>query len=235
MLVSQTSTKPGEGGSNFCVGNALGFGLLDPQGGPLLDVRNKRSGGIGNVFDANVANNIPIDVYIPVARVADMLLHPGELVEYDGDHLVYPDVRLVYWCGGNPFHHHQDLARLRRALSRAETIVVHEPFWTATARHADIILPATMTLERNDIGAANNDPYVIAMHQALAPYAQARNDYDIFQAPRSRQISDSSAAASPLTRSPLPTCMPVSSTRSPPSMRSWTGAGVNLRSNESHR
>ena len=29
-----------------------------------------------------------------------------------------PTIRLVYWCGGNPFHHHQDLARLRRALAR---------------------------------------------------------------------------------------------------------------------
>ena len=28
----------------------------------------------------------------------------------------YPDIRLVYWAGGNPFHHHQDLNRLRRAL-----------------------------------------------------------------------------------------------------------------------
>ena len=26
----------------------------------------------------------------------------------------YPDIRLVYWAGGNPFHHHQDLNRLVR-------------------------------------------------------------------------------------------------------------------------
>ena len=55
----------------------------------------------------------------------------------------YPDIRLVYWAGGNPFHHHQDLNRLRRALARPDTIVVHEPYWTAMARHADIVLPAT--------------------------------------------------------------------------------------------
>jgi len=24
----------------------------------------------------------------------------------------YPDIRLVFWAGGNPFHHHQDLNRL---------------------------------------------------------------------------------------------------------------------------
>ena len=34
----------------------------------------------------------------------------------------YPDIRLVYWAGGNPFHHHQDLNRLRRALARPDTV-----------------------------------------------------------------------------------------------------------------
>ena len=44
--------------------------------------------------------------------------------------LPLPDIRLVYWAGGNPFHHHQDLNRLRRAFARPDTVVVHEPFWT---------------------------------------------------------------------------------------------------------
>ena len=94
--------------------------------------------------------------------------------------LTYPDIKLVYWVGGNPFHHHQDLARLRRAFARPDTIVVHDPFWTPTARHADIVLPATVTLERNDIGATSADPFLIAMHRAIPPFAQARDDYQIF-------------------------------------------------------
>jgi biotin/methionine sulfoxide reductase len=74
-----------------------------------------------------------IDSYIPVARIADMLLHPGAAYDYDGQRRRYPDVKLVYWSGGNPFHHHQDLARLREAFARPQTVVVHDPFWTATA------------------------------------------------------------------------------------------------------
>ena len=80
-----------------------------------------------------------IDSYIPVARIADMLLQPGAGDDYDGQRRRYPDVKLVYWCGGNPFHHHQDLARLREAFARPQTVVVHDPFWTSTARHADIV------------------------------------------------------------------------------------------------
>jgi biotin/methionine sulfoxide reductase len=117
--------------------------------------------------------------FIPVARIADMLLHPGETFDYDGQHLAYPDIRLVYWAGGNPFHHHQDLARLRRAFARPDTVIVHESAWTATARHADIVLPATVTLEREDIGGTAGDPLLVAMHRAVAPYGEARDDFAI--------------------------------------------------------
>jgi biotin/methionine sulfoxide reductase len=121
----------------------------------------------------------PIRSYIPVARISDLLLHPGETIDYNGERITFPDIKLVYWCGGNPFHHHQDINRLLRAWQRPETIIVNEIFWTATARHADIILPATTTLERNDI-AASADRYMFAMHQAIEPVGNARNDFDIF-------------------------------------------------------
>jgi biotin/methionine sulfoxide reductase len=118
--------------------------------------------------------------FIPVARIADMLLQPGEPFDYDGQLLTYPDIKLVYWAGGNPFHHHQDLGRLRDAFARPDTVIVHESAWTASARHADIVLPATITLEREDMGASAGDPLLVAMHRAVAPYRQARDDYDIF-------------------------------------------------------
>jgi biotin/methionine sulfoxide reductase len=120
--------------------------------------------------------------FIPVARVSDMLLNPGAPFEYNGQSLTYPDIKLVYWAGGNPFHHQQDLIRLQKAIARIDTFVVHENAWTATARHADIVLPATMTLERDDIGAAPTDPVLIAMNRVAPPFEQARNDYDIFAA-----------------------------------------------------
>ena len=123
-----------------------------------------------------------IDSYIPVARIADMLLHPGAAYDYDGQRRRYPDVKLVYWCGGNPFHHHQDLARLREAFARPQTVVVHDPFWTASARHADIVLPSTMSVERDDIGAGSGDSTLFAMPQLTEPHGQARDDYATFGA-----------------------------------------------------
>jgi biotin/methionine sulfoxide reductase len=124
----------------------------------------------------------PTGSSIPVARISDMLLQPGAAYEFNGETRLYPEIKLVYWCGGNPFHHHQDLNRLAEAFRRPDTVIVHEPWWTATARHADIVFPATTTLERNDLGSSPRDRYVMAMHQAVEPVGAARNDHAIFSA-----------------------------------------------------
>ena len=118
--------------------------------------------------------------FIPVARIADMLLHPGMEYDYDGENRVYPDIKIVYWCGGNPFHHHQDINRLVKAWQKPDTVIVHEPWWNANARHADIVLPVATSFERNDIGAGRSDSYVFAMHKVAEPPGQSRTDYEIF-------------------------------------------------------
>lgn len=118
--------------------------------------------------------------FIPVARIADMLLNPGGGFRYDGDTYRYPDIRLIYWAGGNPFHHHQDLKRLERAWQKPETIIVHEQSWTATARRADIVLPASTTQERDDLGYATMEGMLIASRQVRAAPGLAESDYDIF-------------------------------------------------------
>lgn len=119
---------------------------------------------------------------IPVARIADMLLEPGGRLDFDGRVLTYPDIRMIYWAGGNPFHHHQDINRLVRAWRRPETIVVNEQYWTATAKMADVVFPATTSLERDDIGSATRDRFIVAMKRAIDPVGEARDDYAIFAA-----------------------------------------------------
>ena len=123
-----------------------------------------------------------VDAFIPVARISDMLLNPGAPFDYNGQRRTYPDIRLVYWCGGNPFHHHQDLNRLVEAWQRPQTVIVHEPWWNALARHADIVLPATTPLERNDICKESGGFVLVAMQQAVPPVGDARNDHEIFAA-----------------------------------------------------
>ncbi len=124
----------------------------------------------------------PVQTFIPVAAVTDMLLNPGGPFDYNGLQLTYPDIKCVYWSGGNPFHHHQNIPRLRRALSRVDTVVVHDPYWTAMAKHADIVVPSTTAYEREDYSGSRNDPLLVAMPALTQPYADSRDDYTTFSA-----------------------------------------------------
>jgi biotin/methionine sulfoxide reductase len=121
----------------------------------------------------------PVESLIPVARISDMLLHPGEPFDFDGRRLTYPDVRLVWWAGGNPFHHHQDLNRLVRAWKRPETVVANEIFWNALAKHADVVLPVTTPFERDDLACTPRDDHLVAMHRLVDPAGEARDDHAI--------------------------------------------------------
>jgi biotin/methionine sulfoxide reductase len=152
-------------------GFAFGHGSMNGVGNPRPDVPGPEMS----------AGHNPTGLSIPVARIADMLLQPGQPYQFNGREAAYPDIEMVYWAGGNPFHHHQDLNRLVRAWQKPQTVVVHDSWWTPTARRADIVLPATTTLERNDIGGSSRDRFVMAMHQALPPQGQSRNDFDIYR------------------------------------------------------
>ena len=122
----------------------------------------------------------PVPDFIPCARISDLLLRPGAEIPYDGGRLRLPEIRLAYWAGGNPFHHHQDLRRLRRGLARLDTFVVHETHWTPTARHADIVLPVAGTLERDDLAAGAGDTRLRAVRRAVAPHGESREEFWIY-------------------------------------------------------
>ncbi len=155
--------KPGQG-------VAFGLGSMAGMGEARVEIPSVSLPALRN----------PANSFIPVARVTEMLERPGGEYEFNGRRRHYPDARLIYWAGGNPLHHHQDLNRLLRGWARAETVVANEPWWTALARHADIVLPATTTLERDDIASAGRDRFILAMKRAIAPQAQARDDFSIF-------------------------------------------------------
>ena len=125
--------------------------------------------------------NNSIKSFIPVARISDLLLHPNETFDFDGRKYEYPDTKLMYWAGGNPFHHHQDLNRLMRAWQKPETIISHEWCWNSLAKRSDIVLPCTTPLEREDIALTPRDPYVIHMAKLTEPFAQSRDDFEIFK------------------------------------------------------
>ncbi len=122
----------------------------------------------------------PVSDFIPVARFSDMLLNPNKKINYNGKVLVYPDIKIVYWAGGNPFHHHQDINKMIKAWKKPETIIINDWCWNTTAKFADIILPCTTTFERDDISISGHDNYIVSMEKAIQPIGLAKDDYEIF-------------------------------------------------------
>jgi biotin/methionine sulfoxide reductase len=152
-------------------GFGLGYGAVNGIGAPRLENIPRPRIPLGRNA---------VTAHVPVARVTDMLLNPGKTIQYNGEPLTYPDIKLIYSCGGNPFHHNAEMRRVVESWQRPDTIIVHEPFWTPAAKHADIVLPATTTMERNDILAAELDHHWIAMKKVIDPVGEARNDLEIF-------------------------------------------------------
>ena len=122
--------------------------------------------------------------FLPVASIADALLNPGKTIECNGQTLTYPELKLVFWAGGNPFAHHPNANRLAEAFKRPDAVIVSDTVWSATARRADIVLPAATAFEHPDItpiGTYTNDG-IAAMQQVIAPVGEARSDWAIFSA-----------------------------------------------------
>lgn len=123
-------------------------------------------------------------VSIPVSRLVETLLNPGKTMQFNGHDIKLPRIKLAYWAGGNPFSHQQDRNEMVRAWKQLDTFIVHDFQWTASARHADIVLPATTSYERNDIEQVGDyaQSHIVAMKKIVEPMFEARNDYDIFAA-----------------------------------------------------
>ncbi|NLK66913.1 MAG: molybdopterin-dependent oxidoreductase [Campylobacteraceae bacterium] len=120
---------------------------------------------------------------IPASRISEAILNPGKTIKFRGEDLVYPEIKVFYNVGANTLGHQPDSNGLIRALRTLDTVIVHEPWWTATAKMADIVLPSTTTLERDDLsyGGSYSQDYVYAMKKVIEPLHEARNDYDIFE------------------------------------------------------
>lgn len=119
---------------------------------------------------------------IPVARWVDCLLEPGKEIRYNGSKVKLPDYKMMVISGNNPWHHHQDRNRMKKAFRKLQTVVTVDFAWTATCRFSDIVLPACTQFERNDIDVygSYSGKGLIAMHRLVDPLFQSRTDFEIF-------------------------------------------------------
>lgn len=117
----------------------------------------------------------PIDAKVSTPLLADLLAR-GRAGGYPSD------IKMIYSAGGDLFNQCPNANKVAASLAGVELIVVQDHFLTPTARHADILLPATTFWERNDVHTpwAGAGHYAIYMKQAIVPMYECRNDIDIF-------------------------------------------------------
>jgi assimilatory nitrate reductase catalytic subunit len=89
------------------------------------------------------------------------------------------EIRLLWIACTNPAQSMPDQAMVRRALERAEFVIVQEAFaTTATAAYADLLLPATTWGEK--IGSVTNSERRISrVRAAVAAPGETRHDWQI--------------------------------------------------------
>ena len=89
----------------------------------------------------------------PVARTVNHLRLGEELLNMKD-----PPIRALYISANNPAVTCPEVHKVQKGLSREDLFtVVHDPFMTDTAKYADIVLPATVYLETDDLYRAYGD------------------------------------------------------------------------------
>jgi anaerobic selenocysteine-containing dehydrogenase len=80
----------------------------------------------------------------------------------------------------NPMAVAPDQSKVRSGFSREDLFTcVHEQFMTDTARYADIVLPATMFLEHDDIYTASGHQFLQFASKAINPPEECRSNHDV--------------------------------------------------------
>ena len=119
----------------------------------------------------------------PASRLYEMLENPGMSFQYNGLEYTYPKIETIVNGGGNFIGHNQDTNRMLSALQNVKHVISADVWWTAAVRWADIVFPASTTLERNDItsgGTYSNDK-IYAMKKVVEPIGESLSDYEIYE------------------------------------------------------
>jgi anaerobic selenocysteine-containing dehydrogenase len=147
---------------------ALTGAYADPHGGALLST----GGAFG--FDYSVLER-PDLMPTPAPRMINMI----QLGRVLTDPTMTPPVRSLYVYSSNPAAVCPDQTRVLRGLAREDLFtVVHEQVMTDTAHYADIVLPATTSMEHLDLYRSFGQLTVQLARPVLPPQGEAKSNWE---------------------------------------------------------
>ena len=147
---------------------ALTGAYADPHGGALLST----GGAYG--FDYSVLER-PDLMPTPAPRIINMIQLGRALT----DPTLTPPVRSLYVYSSNPAAVCPDQTLVLRGLAREDLFtVVHEQVLTDTAHYADIVLPATTSMEHLDLYRSFGQLTLQLARPALAAQGEAKSNWE---------------------------------------------------------
>jgi anaerobic selenocysteine-containing dehydrogenase len=124
-----------------------------------------------------------LDAVDPMIREMDMS-RIGSVLTGDRTELRDgPPVHALLIQNQNPLTVCPDSNRVRRGFAREDLFVcVHEQFMTETACWADIVLPATMFMEHDDLYQAGGHTHIQIGRKLIEPPGECRSNHEVLQA-----------------------------------------------------
>jgi len=149
---------------------ALTGAYADPHGGALLST----GGAFG--FDYAVLER-PDLMPAPRPRTINMIQLGRALTDPD----LAPPVKALYVYSSNPAAVCPNQSLVLRGLAREDLFtVVHEQVLTDTAHYADLVLPATTSMEHRDLYRSFGHLYLQWAEPVLAPQGEAKSNWQVF-------------------------------------------------------
>lgn len=146
--------------------------------------------------------------------VADVPARPGKTAVELFEAVADGEIKALWIACTNPAQSMPDQATVRRALERAEFVVVQEAFaTTATCAYADLLLPATTWGEKNGT-VTNSERRISRVRQAVPAPGESRDDWAIasdFAQRLQKRLGASPGGARGAVFDPATTFIPVSS------------------------
>ncbi len=121
-----------------------------------------------------------LDVKDPSVRVLDMSRIGAVLMGDPMDLAGGPPVDALFIQNMNPVQVAPEQTKVKTGFARDDLFVcVHEQFMTATAQMADIVLPATMFLEHDDVYQGGGHQYILLGPKLIEAAGECRSNHDV--------------------------------------------------------